>query len=429
MPENEDSGLNHAVAVADGELRLGRTRVAARQGRRAVADRDEDAVTMAAEAALALLGRRGAAGRPGALVLATTTPPYRAGGSVQPLAEILGLAGDVVALELTATAADGLAALRVASALAAPGRPALAVAAHRGSPGGEDGDGAAALLVGGDAEVLRAELGPAAAEESRERWALPGGPDRESDPTLTAALVEARARAAAGDGPAGVVSLAGARATARVERTLGGPGDPVAPAAGFLGAAHAPARLLAGAAEPQALVVTANGVTGLVRATPGPGAGEAAARAAAALAGGVEAERPPAEPPPAEDFAPYQSLPRAARERGQDLRLEAARCGGCGRVVYPPPVASCPSCGAPGPHQPAALGREGAVLTATRDHVYPDGAVTTMAVVVVDGGGRFYGQAVPWAALAVGDRVRLAPRVLHRGGDVVQYFWKVEPCR
>src|SRR4051812_11366906 len=251
MPESERTGSNHAVAVAviDGELRLGLTRVAARGGRRAIADRDEDAVTMGAEAALTLLGRAGGAGRPGALVLATTTPPYRAGGSVQPLAEILGLADDVVALELTATAADGLAALRVASVLATPGRPALAVAAHRGSPAGrEDGDGAVALLVGGEPEALRVELGAAAAEESRERWALPGGPDREADPTLTAALVEARARrAAAGDGPAGVVSLAGGRATARMERALGGPGDPVAPAAGFLGAAHAPARLLAGA--------------------------------------------------------------------------------------------------------------------------------------------------------------------------------------
>jgi uncharacterized OB-fold protein len=65
----------------------------------------------------------------------------------------------------------------------------------------------------------------------------------------------------------------------------------------------------------------------------------------------------------------------------------------------------------------------------TRDHVYPDAAVTTMAVVAIEGGGRFYGQAIPSAEVAVGDRVRLVPRVLHRGGDVVQYFWKVEPCR
>ena len=431
MPETDSTGSNHAVPVIDGELHLALSRVAWRGGRRACAERDEDAVTLAAEAAMALLGRRDDAGRPGALVLATTTPPYRLGGNVQPLAEILDLADDVVALELTATAADGLAALRVAAALAAPGRPALAVAAHRGSQlRGEEGDGAVALLVGSEPEAMRLELGPARAEEARQRWALAGdAPEREADPTLTAAQVEARARAAADGAPAGLVSLAGARTTARLERALGGPGDPVASRAGFLGSAHAAARLLAGAGVAQALVVTANGVTQGARATPGPGAGPAAARAAAALAAGAEADRLPAVEARAEDFAPYQSLPRAARERGQDLRLAAVRCRGCGRIVYPPPTASCPSCGAAGPHEGARLGREGTVLTATRDHVYPDGDVTVMAVVTVDGGGRFYGQGVPSAELAVGGRVRLAPRVLHRGGDVVQYFWKVEPCR
>ena len=30
---------------------------------------------------------------------------------------------------------------------------------------------------------------------------------------------------------------------------------------------------------------------------------------------------------------------------------------------------------------------------------------------------------------AIGDRVELVPRRLHEGGDVIQYFWKVKPCR
>jgi hydroxymethylglutaryl-CoA synthase len=431
MPKSEISGSQDTGVVIDGELHLALTRVAGGRSRRACADRDEDAVTLGARAALALLERRDGQERPATLVLATTTPPYRVGGSVQPLAEILALAGDVVALELTATPADGLTALRAAAALAAPGRPALVVAAHRGSrDGAEDGDGAAALLVGvGAPGVAEVAFGPARADESRERWALAGdGAEREGDPTLTAATAEARAREAAAGAPAGLVSLAGARATARLERALGGPGDPLAARAGFLGAAHAPARLLAGAAEAQTLVVTANGITQAARATPGAGAAAAAARAAAALDGGLDADRMPAPPLDDEGFAPFQSLPRAGRERGQELRLEAARCPACSRVVYPPPAASCPSCGAVGPLEPARLGREGTVLTATRDHVYPEAATTVMAVVAIDGGGRFYGQVVPSGDAAVGDRVRLVPRVLHRGGDVVQYFWKVERC-
>ena len=417
--------------MIDGELHLARSRLPGRGGRRACADRDEDAVTLGAAAAAALLSRHEGL-RPGALVLATTTPPYRLGGSVQPLAEMLDLTHDVVALELTATPADGLAALRVATALAGEDRPALVVAANRGTHDHREdgGDGAVALLVGAGTAAIEVAFGAARTEEARERWALAGaGPEREGDPTLTAALVERRARAAAGGEPAGIVSLAGTRPTARLEGALGGPGDPVARDAGFLGSAHALARLLAGAADPQTIVATANGITQAVRATPGPGASALAAAAAGVLAGGVEVERPPAPEVRDEGFAPYQSLPRAGRERGQELRLEAVVCRGCERVVYPPPASACPSCGTTGPHEPTRLGRAGTVLTMTRDHVYPDGAVTTMAVVTLDRGGRFYGQVVPSGEIAVGEQVRLVPRVLHRGGDVVQYFWKVEPCR
>jgi uncharacterized OB-fold protein len=74
------------------------------------------------------------------------------------------------------------------------------------------------------------------------------------------------------------------------------------------------------------------------------------------------------------------------------------------------------------------LGRTGKVITEARDHVYPGGAVTGMAVVEMDGGGRFYGQVIPSETVAVGDRVRLVPRVLHCGGGVIQYFWKVSRC-
>lgn len=429
MSETSKTESIPAAAVVDGQLHLARSRLAGRGGRRACADRDEDAVTLGAVAGAALLARHEGV-RPRVLVLATTTPPYRLGGSVQPLAEMLDLTGDLMALELTATPADGLAALRVAAALAGEGRPSLVVAANRGAHDHrEDGDGAVALLVGG-AATLDVAFGTASAEEGRERWALADDAvEREGDPTLTAALVERRARAAAGGGPAVLVSLAGTRPTARLERALGGPGDPVARDAGFLGSAHALARLLAGAADAQTIVATANGNTQVAHATPGPGAPELAAAAARVLAGGVEVERPPARALRDEGFAPYQSLPRAGRESGQELRLAAVICPGCERVVYPPPATACPSCGTTGPHEPTHLGREGTVLTMTRDHVYPDAEVTTMAVVTLDGGGRFYGQVVPSGEVAVGGRVRLVPRVLHRGGAVVQYFWKVEPCR
>jgi uncharacterized OB-fold protein len=65
------------------------------------------------------------------------------------------------------------------------------------------------------------------------------------------------------------------------------------------------------------------------------------------------------------------------------------------------------------------------VVTHTRDRVYPAARSTGMAVVDLDGGGRFYGQVVPSATVEIGTRVRLVPRRLHDGGGAAQYFWKI----
>jgi hypothetical protein len=165
-----------------------------------------------------------------------------------------------------------------------------------------------------------------------------------------------------------------------------------------------------------AVAAAAAGLAEACACTPLPGAAEVAERARAAVAGGRDAEGPPPEPDAAA-LAPYQSGPRAWRERGQDLRLEA-RLDADGRPRYPP---------APGDGRIVPLGRTGTVLTHTRDRAYPAAAETGMAVVEVDGGGRFYGQVVPSGAVAVGQRVRLVPRVLHEGGGFVQYFWKIAP--
>ncbi|MCW3065745.1 MAG: hypothetical protein JWN32_2917, partial [Solirubrobacterales bacterium] len=96
---------------------LPRDRVPAGRVRRCAARPDEDAVTLAAEAGSDALAS--AAASPAALVLATASPPYDEGGSAQVLAEFLGLGSDTWVAELTATMRDGLAAVRVALALAA----------------------------------------------------------------------------------------------------------------------------------------------------------------------------------------------------------------------------------------------------------------------------------------------------------------------
>jgi uncharacterized OB-fold protein len=411
------------ISLLDGELAL----PASELGGRTVADPDEDALTLAALAALPLLERAGT--RPRALVLATTSPPYDEGGNVQLLAELLGLAGDLVAVELTSSLRDGLTAVRLAAALAAGGDgPVLVCASHRASGEHDAGDGAAALLLAGDGGAATLRPGPARAEELRDRWRVAGERERsEADPSFVwdagaARVARELAAEGFGGGAPGVVSPV-ARPAARAERALGGPGDELVGRTGVLGAAHPLARILLSLDRPQALVAAAGGLVEAIEVEPGAGAGAVAARARTML----EARRGSDAPPQIDwdALSPYASSPRSWRERASDLRLEGSRCGSCGRLLFPPP-ASCPHCGSR-ELAPERLPRTGTVVTQTRDHAYPAAASTGMAVVELDGGGRFYGQVVPSARVEIGARVRLVPRRLHAGGGAIQYFWKIAP--
>jgi uncharacterized OB-fold protein len=417
MPTQLDS-TSIAVSVLDGSLALPATAVRGR----AVADGDEDAVTLAAEAALPLLA--GLDRRPGVLILATTSPPYDEGGSVQALAELTGLAGDIVALELTSSLRDGLTALRVAGALvAAQGGTALVCASHLARGEKDAGDGAVALLLAADGGVATIRPGRARAEELRDRWRLAGESGHaEGDPSFVWDIGVPRV---AREWDLRSPSLVGpiVRAADRAERALGGPGDELAAAVGLIGAAHPLGRLLLALDRAQVVAAGAGGLAEAVEAEPGPGADVVAARARAVL----ETPRSDTRPPAVDwsQLTPYASGPRSWRERGQDFRLEGSRCEACGRLLFPPPV-TCPHCGGR-TLVPEPLPRAGTVVTQTRDHAYPVSRSTGMAVVELDGGGRFYGQVVPSAQVEIGDRVRIVPRRLHDGGGAAQYFWKLAP--
>src|SRR5262245_24188430 len=113
MSASSDRPSAAAASLLDGALVL----PAAVVKGRAAAGGDEDAVTLAAEAAGAVL--EAAERRPSTLIFVSTSTPYDEGGSVQALAELTGLAGDVVAFELTSSLRDGLTAVRLGAALAA----------------------------------------------------------------------------------------------------------------------------------------------------------------------------------------------------------------------------------------------------------------------------------------------------------------------
>lgn len=401
------------AGIVDALLAVPRTRI--RRGRATVAAGafDEDAVTLAAEAALALLERTGTT--PAALLLATVSAPLREGGAVQVVAELAGIAGvGLHVQEHGGTVSAGASALLGGAALVQSGLgPVLVVAsdARRDAAGVPYGDGAVAMLLDTDGALGRLVHVSSAAEAFLDRWALGDGAVQSGDDSLLPFGPAADHRAAlVGDEDVEQVTVAA----------------PSFDRAGLLGCGATAASLLVRCDEsrPTTLVVSAGGVTHALRFEPGPGLAAARAAALATLAAGADGER--VASPAITGFDPYASGPRAWRERRQDLALQGVRCSECGEVLFPAPPA-CPTDGPKATLEPWRLGRRGTVLTCTRDHLFPLGAPVTMCVVDVDGGGRFYGQVTPGQGVGIGDRVRLVPRLLHRGGGRPQYFWKVQP--
>lgn len=400
--------------LVDGRLVLPAARVQSGRGRMAVAGFDEDTVTLAAAAAAQILEAQPGA-RPRALLLASLTSPYAEGGSVQILVEALGMTDHALfTLEVTGTLAAGIEAVVTAMALVEAGLgPVLVVAADCGrlaASSRRSGDGAVAVLLDAQGGAARMEYRASSATEQRILWRAPGELTvRRADASLLPLL----AVPSPGDGHGELRDAAGAS----IDR-VGAPGC-VTPLA----------RALLELASPDgatgALTAVANGVAHSLGVSPGADAAQVSARAERARAGGHDTAREPSVPQ--QDFEPFTSQPRNWRERGQDLGLIGVRCRVCDEVYYPSPP-TCPVDGPRGELVGHRLARTGTVFTFTRDHVFPYGAPVLMAVVALDGGGRFYGQMSDAQEARIGDRVTLVLRALYTVDGLRQYFWKAVPA-
>jgi uncharacterized OB-fold protein len=126
--------------------------------------------------------------------------------------------------------------------------------------------------------------------------------------------------------------------------------------------------------------------------------------------------------------------PRYWRELPSRFRLEAARCRGCGKVVFPA-RRICPSCRS-GNWEEIALSRKGKVVTSTVVHVAPDEFAMespyAVAVVETPEGARFMTQVVDCepASVKPGMDVNLEFRRIRKEGlsGILCYGHKAVPA-
>lgn len=435
-------------------------------GERAVANYDEDPLTMACEAALAALAGRDVS-RVGACLFASTSAPYVEKSSAVLLATVADLRPDVLTADLGASLRCGTTALRLALDAVAAGSVAEALVTAsemRPAAPGSDleatlGDAAGAAVVGTEGVIAAFVGGFTVSREFTDVWRTPG--DRYLQVLPDMAFVRSHGLdlhlAEAIDGLLArtgrkrediarlVLYAPDARTHGALARQLKFPDSALPKAkvierAGNTGAASPLVGLVAALEEAapreQILVVSY-----------GNGA-EALLFEATEAISGVRATRPVAVQLDAgkplrhygkflkfrrhvetEVIRAFTSVPTLVREERQNLRLYGQRCIACGAISYPRRHL-CWKCSSPDLAD-WKLQRRGRVFTFTRDHLVPNpDPPTVMVAADLEGGGRFYTQLTDCdpETVAIDMPVELTFRRIHEGDGFVNYFWKFRPA-
>jgi hydroxymethylglutaryl-CoA synthase len=437
----------------------------AASGTRAVANHDEDSLTMAAEAGLAALGD-GDGANLDLVCLASTTAPYAEKSSAAVLAAVLDCGPAAGVADLGGSLRAGTTALRLAldAVRAGSAREALVATADlRLAPPGSDleaawGDGAAAVRVGlGDGVIARLLGAASHTHEFFDVWRL--AETRfpvEGDPAFVRAygyerlMAEAVRRLFAETGvPPEAVRRAAVyapdpRLALPILRSLGlgegvVPRVPLLTRIGNTGVASPLLALVACLEEaepgdPILIVGYGSGADALLfEATDRVRDIDRSRSVSAQVAAGRPLQhygkflrfRRLVETDPSRAFT---GLPVMEREERQNLRLYGQRCAACGAVQYPRRHVCWQCSGKELPDY--RLSRRGRVFTFTKDHLVPSpDPPTVMVAADLDGGGRFYTQLTDGDpdAVAFDLPVELTFRRLHEGGGLINYFWKFRP--
>lgn len=431
---------------------------------RSVANHDEDAITLAVEAAATAVGIRSEQATR-ALLFASCSSPYVEKQASTLIATVCGLPQEVLAVDVAASPRAGTAALRLGAELARSLGNALVVASEaRPTEQGSDlelqfGDAAAAVLLGEGETLATLEGAYSLSEEFTDVWrrTKDAHVHKGEDGFVTSygysrillrALQEALAAWQIAPGARVRFAFAGpaARPVKALQSKLGFasecfPADLLLDTVGDTGSAH-PLLLLINAleaAQPGDYIVSAaygagNADVLLWKAT------EHVTRVSGrrTVAGLLARQRPIKSyyqymqfrgHLPGEAVDPFASLTMDYREQGQNLRLQGSRCTECGQMAYPARRV-CTNCGAVDQVEPFRLSHHGVLFTFEKDYLYPSPDwPTVMAVADLAGGGRFFGQMTDTDAdgVEIGMPVRLAFRRLHEGGGYVNYYWKLCP--
>jgi hydroxymethylglutaryl-CoA synthase len=437
------------------------------KGQRAIANWDEDAVTMAVEAGRALLATTPARDA-WELTLASTTLPFADRLNAGIVAAALGLAPDAVVRDVASSSRAALTELSAALRHPRPGATCITVAAERriARPGSPQelifGDGAAAASVGTGRAVatlvaagsVHADLVDHFRETGEiydygweERWVRDEGYMKIAASAIKKCLADAGVSAS--DVAHFALPAPLPRINEAVAKRVGIPATALVPTAGEnigdLGCAQPLAMLdiALRAALPGALILVAAFGSGcdvlLLRRTPVPCPGSVpdagkpetsylkylSFTGQIALAWGMRAEM---------DNKP--ALTAAWRDHARTERFEGGRCERCGTVQFPlSRLCVNPACKAQDTQKALSFAdRPARVLSHTSDYLaYTPAPPFQFGHIDFDGGGRVLMEFADTdrEELSVGLPLRMVYRIkdIDAARGFRRYFWKATPMR
>ncbi len=435
-------------------------------GERAVANHDEDSLTLAAEAGANCLEGVDPKGLDG-LLFASTTSPYLEKQASTLIATVLDLREELFTADQLSSLRGGTASLKMAVDTVKGGAAGkiLVVAAdtRRAEPASEAeqlcGDGAAARLLGNQGVAASMEGFYSQAEEFMDAWRKEDDPYvRREDAAFAqiygyCRIVEKAVRGLLKKYETDISAMAhfvfsapDSRSYGRVVKNLNLPSgsfleDPLLATVGDTGTAGPLLQLIAvlEKAKPGERILLCSYGAGVADAFIFQVTPEIERLRERRGLRYYQGNRRPLQnyekflkfqkTLPAETLAPYSSWPLLWKEKKQNLKLYGTRCKKCGTLAFPRRRV-CQGCSAKDEYEDARLPRKGKVYTFAKDYLFPGPDPPTIMVVVdMEGGGRFYGQLTDCdpAQVRVGLPVEMTFRRFHEGGGFYNYFWKLRP--